>query len=137
MAAAIADFRPRAPAARKLKRSEIGSAPTLELEANPDLLGGLGAARAARGAGPLLVGFAAETHDVVAYARAKLASKGCDLVVANDVTAPGAGFAVDTNHVTLVEATTTTEVALADKGTVAHRIWDRIAALLGARGPAT
>lgn len=135
MAAAIADFRPRARSARKLKRTEIGATPALELEANPDLLGGLGLARAAKGGGPLLVGFAAETHDVVDYARAKLAAKGCDLVVANDVTAPGAGFAVDTNHVTLVEADLTTEVALADKATVAHRIWDRIAALLRARGP--
>ena len=136
MAAAIADFRPRAPSDRKLKRSEIGHAPTLELDANPDLLGGLGAARKARGAGPLLVGFAAETHDVVAYARGKLASKGCDLVVANDVTAPGAGFAVDTNHVTLVEADAVTELAKADKAIVAHRIWDRVVALLAARGPA-
>lgn len=135
MAAAIADFRPRARSARKLKRTEIGATPALELEANPDLLAGLGAARVARGGGPLLVGFAAETHDVVAYARAKLAAKGCDLVVANDVTAPGAGFAVDTNHVTLVEADATTELALADKSVVAHRIWDRVAALLAARPP--
>ena len=135
MAAAVADFRPRAPSARKLKRSELG-APRLELDANPDLLAGLGAARKERGRGPLLVGFAAETHDVVAYARGKLASKGCDLVVANDVTAPGAGFAVDTNHVTLVEAGSTTELAKGDKAAVAHRIWDRIAALLAERGSA-
>ncbi|HVV82657.1 MAG TPA: bifunctional phosphopantothenoylcysteine decarboxylase/phosphopantothenate--cysteine ligase CoaBC [Kofleriaceae bacterium] len=135
MAAAVADFRPRAAAERKLKRTEIGHAPALELESNPDLLAGLGATRKARGAGPLLVGFAAETHDVVAYARGKLAAKGCDLVVANDVTAPGAGFAVDTNHVTLVEAGATTELAKADKATVAHRIWDRVVELLAAGPP--
>ena len=133
MAAAVADFRPRAPSERKLKRTELGGAPTVELDSNPDLLAGLGAARKARGGGPLLVGFAAETHDVIAYARGKLASKGCDLVVANDVTAPGAGFAHDTNHVTLVEADATTEVAMADKAIVAHRIWDRVHALLAAR----
>ena len=133
MAAAVADFRPQAPSTLKLKRTEIGHAPALALASNPDILGGLGAARKARGAGPLLVGFAAETHDVIAYARGKLVSKGCDLVVANDVTAPGAGFAVDTNHVTLVEADTVTEVAKADKAIVAHRILDRIAALLAHR----
>lgn len=130
MAAAVADFRPRAPSDRKLKRTEIGAAPTLELEANDDLLAGLGRARKDRGRGPLLIGFAAETHDVVAYARGKLASKGVDLVVANDVTAPGAGFAVDTNHVTLVDATSATELPKADKATVAHRIWDRVVHLL-------
>src|SRR5689334_9584043 len=92
MAAAIADFRPGAPSERKLKRTEIGLAPTISLDSNPDLLGGLGAERARRGSGPLLVGFAAETHDVVGYARAKLAAKQVDLMVANDVTAPDAGF---------------------------------------------
>jgi phosphopantothenoylcysteine decarboxylase/phosphopantothenate--cysteine ligase len=139
MAAAVADFRPRGASDRKLKRSEIGHAPSIALDANPDLLAGLGEARRARGGGPLLIGFAAETHDVVEYARGKLTSKGCDLIVANDVTAPGAGFAHDTNHVTLVEAGGATELAMADKATVAHRIWDRIAALLAARadpGPA-
>ncbi len=133
MAAAVADFRPQLAADKKLKRTELGPAPALALDANPDLLAGLGAERKQRGGGPLLVGFAAETHDVVAYARGKLASKGCDLVVANDVTAPGTGFGHDTNHVHLVEADAITEIALTDKATVAHRIWDRLAALLAAR----
>lgn len=133
MAAAVADFRPQAPSEHKLKRSEIGLQPSIVLGSNPDLLAGLGEERARRGGGPLLVGFAAETHDVVAYARAKLASKRCDLVVANDVTAPDAGFAVDTNRVTLVEAAATRELPLASKAVVAHGILDRVAELLAAR----
>lgn len=135
MAAAVADFRPAAPGERKLKRTEIGLAPTIALDANPDLLGGLGAERARRGAGPLLVGFAAETHDVVGYAQAKLAAKQVDLMVANDVTAPGAGFAVDTNRVTLVDAASTVELPLAAKPEVAHRILDRVVALLAGAAP--
>ncbi len=127
MAAAVADFRPMTPADRKLKRTEIGLAPTIVLDSNPDLLAGLGAERARRGGGPVLVGFAAETHDVIGYARAKLRSKAVDAIVANDVTAPDAGFAVDTNRVVIVEPGATTEVPLGPKATVAHRILDRVA----------
>lgn len=126
MAAAIADFRPLTPADKKLKRTEIGLAPTIALDANPDLLAGLGAERARRGGGPLLVGFAAETHDVVNYARAKLASKGCDLVIANDVSAPDAGFAVDTNRVIAVDAAGAVELPFGSKAAVAHRILDAV-----------
>ncbi len=134
MAAAIADFRPAAPSDRKLKRTEIGLQPSIILDSNPDLLGGLGAERARRGAGPLLVGFAAETHDVVGYAQAKLVAKQCDLMVANDVTSPDAGFAVDTNRVVLVERGATREVPLASKPEIAHRILDRVVELIAARG---
>jgi len=130
MAAAIGDFRPIAPAEHKLKRSEMRLPLAIQLDANPDLLAGLGAARKATGKGPVLIGFAAETRDVVDYARAKLRSKGCDLVVANDVTEPGAGFAVDTNHVYLVEETAVTEVPPATKQVVAHRILDRVVDLV-------
>jgi phosphopantothenoylcysteine decarboxylase/phosphopantothenate--cysteine ligase len=133
MAAAIGDFRPIAPAAHKLKRSEMVLPLSIQLDANPDLLAGLGAKRKAAGRGPLLVGFAAETRDVVDYARAKLRSKGCDLVVANDVTEPGAGFAVDTNHVFLVEEGAVTEVPPASKRAVAHRILDRVVGLISKR----
>jgi phosphopantothenoylcysteine decarboxylase/phosphopantothenate--cysteine ligase len=129
MAAAVADFRPVSPSAKKLKRTEIGYAPTITLDANPDILGELGAQR--RGARPLLVGFAAETHDVVDYARGKLAQKKVDLIVANDVTEPGAGFAVDTNHVVLVEPGGDTPLAPGPKRVVAHRILDRVVDLLG------
>lgn len=134
MAAAVADFRASAPAAHKLKRSEMVGPLAVTLEANPDILASLGDRRRASGAtSPLLVGFAAETRDVEAYARGKLRSKGCDLVVANDVTEPGAGFAVDTNRVVLVEAEATTPVPAGPKAVVAHRILDRVVALLSER----
>jgi phosphopantothenoylcysteine decarboxylase / phosphopantothenate---cysteine ligase len=133
MAAAVADFRPLTPADRKLKRTEIGLAPTIALDANPDLLAGLGSDRARRGGGPMLVGFAAETHDVINYARAKLTSKACDMVVANDVSAADAGFAVDTNRVVVVTADAVRDIALDDKSAVAHRILDQIVPRLATR----
>jgi phosphopantothenoylcysteine decarboxylase/phosphopantothenate--cysteine ligase len=128
MAAAVADYRPAAPAAHKLKRGDLGARTELALVANPDLLAELGKRRGARRT-PLLVGFAAETRDVVANARAKLAAKRCDLVVANDVSEPGAGFAVDTNHVTIVDHDSVVEVPAGSKPEVAHRILDRVVAL--------
>ena len=85
---------------------------------------------AARGRTPLLVGFAAETEDVIANARKKLAQKKCDLIVANDVSEPNAGFAVDTNHVQLVDADDVVDVPSAPKSEVAHRILDKIGAML-------
>jgi phosphopantothenoylcysteine decarboxylase/phosphopantothenate--cysteine ligase len=133
MAAAVADFRPVQVGDRKMKRSEMSYAPSIALDVNPDILAGLGEARKARGGGPLLVGFAAETHDVVAYARGKLTSKGVDLVIANDVTEPGSGFAVDTNRVVLVDAAGDTPVPAGSKAAVAHRILDRVAAMLARR----
>jgi phosphopantothenoylcysteine decarboxylase/phosphopantothenate--cysteine ligase len=135
MAAAIADFRAVAPAEHKLKRSEMTGPMGLQLDPNPDLLAGLGERRRAAGDGPVLVGFAAETRDVENYARAKLKSKGCDLVVANDVTEPGAGFAVDTNRVVLVDGAGTTPVPAGTKHVVAHRILDRVSALIRQRFP--
>ena len=131
MAAAVADFRPVAPSDRKLKRTEIGYTPTIALASNPDILGEIGQARKARGAArPVLVGFAAETHDVVDYARAKLASKAVDMIVANDVTEAGAGFGTDTNRVVLVEPGGDTAIPAGTKAAVAHRILDRAVALL-------
>ena len=96
MAAAVADFRPARPAARKLHKGEMPSA--LRLVRNPDILAGLRPLKGNR----IFCGFAAETDDVLASAAGKLARKGLDLIVANDVTAPGAGFAVDTNVVTVL-----------------------------------
>jgi phosphopantothenoylcysteine decarboxylase/phosphopantothenate--cysteine ligase len=95
MAAAVADHRPSAASASKLKRSE--GRLTLELEATPDILAELGRESSAR----ILVGFAAETGDIAVNARAKLSRKGADMIVANDVTQEGAGFDTDTNIVTL------------------------------------
>jgi phosphopantothenoylcysteine decarboxylase/phosphopantothenate--cysteine ligase len=129
MAAAVADYRPAAPAVHKLKRGQLGAKTELALVANPDLLAELGRRRGDRRT-PLLVGFAAETQDVIANARAKLASKRCDMVVANNVTEPGAGFAVDTNHVTVVDAAGATEIPSGSKAEVAHRILDRVVARL-------
>lgn len=128
MTAAVADYRPAREAKEKLKRGELGAKTTIELVANPDVLAELGRKR--KGASPLLVGFAAETEDLIENARKKLAHKRCDLIVANDVTEPNAGFAVDTNHVQLVSADGVVDVPPASKAEVAHRILDKIADML-------
>ena len=95
MAAAVADFRPRSPAARKIKRGQ--GVPEIALEANPDLLAGL--ARLAGAA--VLVGFAAETDELERNARSKLEQKGVDFLVANDVSRADIGFGSDANEVTV------------------------------------
>ncbi len=98
MCAAVADFRPKIQSAVKLKKAEMASA--IELESNPDILKALHPLKEGR----LFVGFAAETGDPLAEAQRKLTSKGLDLIVANDVTRPDAGFEVDTNLVTFITA---------------------------------
>ncbi|MDB4954558.1 MAG: phosphopantothenoylcysteine decarboxylase/phosphopantothenate/cysteine ligase [Myxococcales bacterium] len=133
MTAAVGDYRPAKEAKEKIKRGELGSKMQIDLVANPDLLAELGAKR--KGKTPLLVGFAAETTDVLENATKKLASKNCDLIVANDVSEPGAGFAVDTNHVTLVDVAGAEEIPAGPKSEVAHRILDRITAMLAAPPP--
>lgn len=134
MAAAVADFRPDDAADHKLKKDELGGAPAVVLTENPDILAELGADRAASGAGlPALIGFAAETRHVAGYARTKLASKRCDLIVANDVSQADAGFEVATNRVILVDADRDEELELASKDAIAHRILDRVVGLLDAR----
>lgn len=95
-AAAVADYRPVAPETKKIKRSGRERM-TLELEPTPDILADVARQKGSR----ILVGFAAETGDVAARAREKLAAKGVDLMVANDVTAEGAGFDGDTNVVSI------------------------------------
>lgn len=131
MTAAVADYRPAREAKEKLKRGELGQKTQIDLVANPDLLAELGKAR--KGKTPLLVGFAAETENVIENARKKLVSKKCDLVVANDVSEPNAGFAVDTNHVQLVDQDDVIDVPPAAKSEVAHRILDKVVAMLGAK----
>ncbi len=96
MTAAVADWRPKICHSAKLKKR--GMAPVLELEPNPDILQTLKPEKGGR----LFVGFAAETGDPLAEASRKLAAKGLDLMVANDVSQPDAGFAVDTNRVTFI-----------------------------------
>jgi phosphopantothenoylcysteine decarboxylase/phosphopantothenate--cysteine ligase len=127
MAAAVADFRPAKPADRKLKKHE--GPPVIELEPTHDFLVDLGRAKPA---GQVLVGFAAETDDVVANARDKLARKGLDLIVANDVGAPGAGFEHDTNAAVLVFADgIDQDVPLSDKRAVARAVLDAVVAHRG------
>jgi phosphopantothenoylcysteine decarboxylase/phosphopantothenate--cysteine ligase len=122
MAAAVADFRPKAVAEGKLKKRD--GVPDIVLEPTPDILAGLGARKHA---GQTLVGFAAETTDVVANAEEKIRGKGLDLVVANDVSAPGVGFEHDTNAVVLLGADGSRhDVALADKRAVARAVLDAV-----------
>ena len=96
MVAAVADWRAEVPADRKLKKDASGTPPSLALVPNPDILAGL-AVSARRPA--LLIGFAAETHDVIAHATAKRARKGCDWIVANDVAADPMGGSANRVHV--------------------------------------
>lgn len=128
MAAAPADFRPAAPSAHKRKKTP-GERFTVDLESNPDILRTLGA----RSRGLAVVGFAAESQDVAANARKKLVDKDLDLVVANDITAPGAGFAVDTNAVVLVSREGDETLPVMSKDDVASAILDRLVALLRGR----
>ncbi|MGH9214939.1 MAG: bifunctional phosphopantothenoylcysteine decarboxylase/phosphopantothenate--cysteine ligase CoaBC [Acidimicrobiales bacterium] len=122
MAAAVADFRPARVAERKLKKQ--AGVPEISLEPTPDILAGLGTRKRP---GQTIVGFAAETDEVRQNAAAKLAAKGIDLIVANDVTAPGAGFEHDTNHVVIMDADgTEREVPLADKRAIARAVFDAV-----------
>jgi len=134
MTAAVADYRPAKVADHKIKRGATGKAMQIELVANPDLLATLGAKR--KGPKPLLVGFAAETDNVIENAQAKLVTKGVDLIVANDVAEPGSGFAVDTNHVQLVDKAGVADVPPGPKTEVAHRILDKIVELRATRATA-
>ena len=122
MAAAVADFRPVRAADRKIKKA--GGVPEIVLEPTPDILAGLGARKPP---GQTLVGFAAETDDLRQNASRKLVEKGVDMFVANDVTAPGAGFEHDTNRVVILNADgTEREVPLADKRAVARAVLDAV-----------
>lgn len=132
MAAAPADFRPASHSGTKIKKAEDGSAPPLELVQNPDVLRELSATRPRPGA--VVVGFAAETgdaeHSVLELARAKLARKGCDLLVVNDVSG-GAVFGSEENEAVVLGADgSVTEVPRGSKTVLAHAIWDGVAARL-------
>jgi phosphopantothenoylcysteine decarboxylase / phosphopantothenate---cysteine ligase len=129
MSAAVADYTIATPAAEKIAKQD--GALTLTLTRTRDILADLGAlpSRAAHEA-PVLVGFAAETHDVIAHARQKLERKAVDLIVANDVSQAGVGFDVDTNAVTLVSRGGVEDVPLQSKSAVASRILDRVESLL-------
>jgi phosphopantothenoylcysteine decarboxylase / phosphopantothenate---cysteine ligase len=121
MAAAVADFRPKAAETEKLKKHD--GVPELLLEPTPDILATLGG----RKRDQILVGFAAETSRVREHAAQKLAAKNLDLVVGNDVSAPDAGFEVDTNRATLVNSDGSTEdLPLLPKTALATTILDRV-----------
>ena len=125
MAAAVADFRPAEPADHKIKKG--ATVPTIELAPTHDFLVDLGAAKPD---GQVLVGFAAETDDVLANAQGKLERKRLDLIVANDVAAPGAGFEHDTNEVVVLRADgTQRHVPMADKRAVADAVLDEVRAV--------
>ncbi|TMM17883.1 MAG: bifunctional phosphopantothenoylcysteine decarboxylase/phosphopantothenate--cysteine ligase CoaBC [Actinobacteria bacterium] len=124
MAAAVADFRPKSVADTKLSKSD--GVPDLVLEPTADILAALARHRRP---GQTVVGFAAETRDVAARAARKLADKGIDLIVANDVSAPGVGFEHDTNAVVIIGADGSEhEVGLTDKQMVANAVLDAVVA---------
>ncbi|WP_433719908.1 bifunctional phosphopantothenoylcysteine decarboxylase/phosphopantothenate--cysteine ligase CoaBC [Actinoplanes sp. CA-051413] len=127
MAAAPADFRPAAVAGQKIKKSDEGTAPTLELVTNPDIAAELGAAKRP---GQLLVAFAAETHDALENARGKLVRKRADLIVVNEV-GVDLVFGSDNNTVTILGADgSTTALGELPKDDVADAIWDQVAGRL-------
>jgi phosphopantothenoylcysteine decarboxylase/phosphopantothenate--cysteine ligase len=132
-AAAVADFRPAAPSERKVKKEDLpeGAGLTLELVRNPDILAELCRGKGSR----TVVGFAAESHDVVEAARRKLARKGCDLLVANDVSRPGSGFDAERNAVVFVwPGGDVEELPSLPKAEVAAQLLDRVEKLrAGAR----
>lgn len=127
-AAAVADFRPVAAAADKIKKEALGEARlVIELERTPDILLEVGELSAREGGRRLVIGFAAESRDLLAAARAKLGRKRCDLIVANDVTRAGAGFDADTNAVSFVwPGGDVEELPLLPKREVAERLLDRV-----------
>jgi phosphopantothenoylcysteine decarboxylase/phosphopantothenate--cysteine ligase len=134
MAAAPADFRPLTVSSDKIKKADDGSSPDIRLTQNPDILAGLSAERPNDHI--VVVGFAAETGDangsVMDHARAKLARKGCDLLVVNDV-GGGAVFGSEDNEAVVLAADgSAVTVPLGSKSALAHVIWDRVTGLLAA-----
>jgi phosphopantothenoylcysteine decarboxylase/phosphopantothenate--cysteine ligase len=125
LSAAVSDFRARSPADRKLKKDEMGDPETLQLALvrNPDILAEVCQQPGQR----VVVGFAAESHDVVEAARRKLVRKGCDLLVANDVSRPDSGFDSDRNAVVFVwPGGDVEELPLLSKPDVAAQLLDRV-----------
>lgn len=129
MAAAVADFRPAKVETHKVKRGQSGL--DLHLTPTDDILGQVAAARKRTGMPKVVVGFAAESHDLRAHARAKLETKGLSLIVANDITATDSGFGVDNNRVTLIDADDNVqELPLLSKTEVAEEVLERVVKLL-------
>ena len=135
MAAAVSDYRPAEAAPQKLKKTAIGvgadGGSRLDLVRTPDILEALGADKRGR----FLVGFAAETEEVLERARRKRKDKRVDLLVANDVSEAGAGFAGDENVAVLIDDVAETPLPRMSKRALADRIWDRVIELRKARRP--
>jgi phosphopantothenoylcysteine decarboxylase/phosphopantothenate--cysteine ligase len=130
MAAAVADFRPKVSATQKIKKGE--GVPEVVLEPTVDILAALGRARHAD---QVIVGFAAETENLRENAAAKLVAKNVDLIVANDVSTPDAGFEVDTNRAVLLDAVGgVEETPLVAKDVLAGIVLNRVVSLLGHLG---
>ena len=128
MAAAVGDYRPIAIAPQKLKK--LQDEVNVTLVKNPDILGHLGASRGVSGR-PILIGFAAETENLIENATAKLIQKNLDFIVANNLTQAGSGFGCDTNQVKIIDRKgIVTELPPLTKEEVAGRVFDRIEALL-------
>jgi phosphopantothenoylcysteine decarboxylase/phosphopantothenate--cysteine ligase len=123
----VADFRPKAAVGQKIKRK---GAMTLELEPTTDILGEV----ARRKTTHIVVGFAAETENVLENARKKLASKSLDAIVVNDVSREGIGFDSDRNAVTIISQSEVVEVPETSKWEVAHRVLDQVVKLRKHRG---
>ncbi len=129
MAAAVADFRPAERASHKIKKSS--AALQIELIPNPDILRSVAEQRSQIGFDGVAIGFAAESQDLIENARKKMEAKNLDLIVANDISAPDAGFQVDTNRVTLIFRDGRLEtLPLMDKERVAERIMQEVVHLL-------
>ena len=127
-AAAVADFRPKDTLAEKIKKAD--GTYLLELEQNPDILKELGKKKGER----ILVGFAAETSSLMEHAEAKLREKNLDLIVANDVTQPGAGFGVDTNIVRIIDSRgKVRNLPLLSKDEVANIVLDQVLKIIKKR----
>ncbi len=124
-AAAVSDYRPKVMSQRKLKKAEPNI--SLELERTTDILGGIGMKKGDR----ILIGFAAETEDLITNARKKLMEKNLDFIVVNDVTKPGAGFGLDTNQVKILYPSgEVKDLPLMSKEEVSELIFDDVAKLL-------
>ncbi|MCP4446252.1 MAG: bifunctional phosphopantothenoylcysteine decarboxylase/phosphopantothenate--cysteine ligase CoaBC [Myxococcales bacterium] len=124
MAAAVADYKPTDVANGKLKKEAWGPSPSIALSRTEDILAKLGSERLE--ASPYLIGFAADTENVEAAARGKLASKGCDMIVANDVSLPDRGFGSEENAVEIVtSAGHQSSLSLASKDAIAHGVLDQ------------
>jgi phosphopantothenoylcysteine decarboxylase/phosphopantothenate--cysteine ligase len=128
-AAAVADYRPRNAAAQKIKKSDATL--TIELELNPDIV----ATVAALPRRPFVVGFAAETENLLDNARGKLTRKGLDLVIANDVSDPGIGFGSDDNQVLVVSPLGTLRPPRLPKAQLARLLIDQIAQAMAGPAP--